>query len=164
MRTPSLRLPPLNDYERSVLQNVEEHGWHCTSVAAGEVEEEEPPFSYTVGLFQRFGASELIVFGLEGAVAHSIFSTYVNRLWVGDPIPLDRPCTELIDNYSAAFVSVPRACYNDFVYSALWFYAEIEFPLHQLVWPGADGKFPWNASADRRYHMLQPVLGASGGA
>ena len=155
---PTRRLPPINDYERRVLQNVEKFGWHCTSVTPGESDNDFVPFSYTVGLFERFGASELIVFGLDGDVAHSIFSIYANRLWVGDPIPVDRASGELIENFSCAFVPVPRDRYNEFVFSALWFYAEVEFPLNQLVWPDADGSYPWNPSAKPGALAQQPVL------
>ena len=159
---PTRRLPPKNDYERGVLKNVEQFGWHCTSVTRGGRDDDFVPFSYTVGLFERFGASELILFGLDGDVAHSIFSIYANRLWVNDPIPLDQPCSDLIQNYSCAFVAVPRDLYNEYVFSALWFYAEVEFPLHQLVWPDPDGSYPWNPSASPDFLLQQPVLALRG--
>ena len=159
---PTRRLPPINDYERGVLTNVEQYGWHCTSVTQRERAEDFVPFSYTVGLFDRFGASELIVFGLDENVAHSIFKIYVNRLWVGEPIPLDEACADLIQNYSCAFVPVPRTRYNEFVFSALWFYAEVEFPLHQLVWPDADGAYPWSPGVGPDFLTQQPVLALDG--
>jgi hypothetical protein len=157
---PAQRLEPVNDYERNVLRNVEKFGWHCTSVTPGEGETDSPPFSYTVGLYQTYGASELVMFGLPGDIAHSILSIYASRLEEGRPISIDEPTHDLIDAYSCVFVQVPRDRYNDYVFSALWFYAEVPFPLHQVVWPNRHGRFPWHPQVDLAFKTEQPVLGA----
>ena len=160
MRTPEpkLRLPPVNDYERTVLRNVDEFGWHCTSVHPREGEEGES-FSYTVGLYRSYGSSELVLFGLPSDTAHSIFSIFADRLREGEPIPLDHPTNDLIKDYPCVFVPVPRPTYNDYVFSALWFYAEVEFPLHQVVYPDRQGQFPWHSKATQAFRAQQPVLG-----
>jgi hypothetical protein len=155
---PEQRLPPMNDYERAVVRNVEKFGWHCTSVAPSAEDDDSPCFSYTVGLFQNFGASELIIFGLGGDTAHSILDLHVQRLAEGMPIPLDSTTYDLIERYPCVYVPVPRPLYNEYVYSALWLYAEVEFPLHQIVWPNAQTKFPWHAAADAGFRRTQPVL------
>ena len=150
---PELRLPPENDYERSVLRNVEAFGWHCTSVS-GEI-----PFSYTVGLHESYGGPELIMFGLKGSTAHSILGLCVERLKDGRGLELSEPNQELIEGFNCFFVEVPRQLYNDYVYSALWFNAEVEFPLYQIVWPDPDGNFPWHSGATEDFRTAQPVLG-----
>ena len=156
---PTRRLPPMNVYERTVLRNVKKYGWHCTSVSPNEGDEGIPPFSYTVGLYQTFGASELIMFGLPDDTAHSILCIYANRLEQGQPISIDQPSHDLINDYPCVFVQVPRERYNDYVYSALWFYAEVEFPLHQVVWPNREDHFPWHVQAGHGFREVQPVLG-----
>ena len=155
---PKLRLPPNNDYERTVLTNVENFGWHCTSVAPRSGQGGEK-FSYTVGLSQSFGSSELILFGLPSDIAHSIFSIFVDRLRERDPISLEAPSDALIKDYPCVFVAVPRERYNDYVYSALWFYAELSFPLHQVVYPDRHGRFPWHPEASQEFREQQSVLG-----
>jgi len=156
---PKHRLPPMNDYERTVQRNVEKFGWHCTTVSPREGDEDTPPFSYTIGLYQTYGASELIMFGLHGDTAHSILGIYANRLEQGLHISLNEPCNDLINGYPCIFVQVPRDHYNDYVYSALWFYAEVPFPLHQAVWPNRHGHFPWHVQADQGFRETQPILG-----
>ena len=158
MKKPELRLPPKNDYERTVLSNVEKFGWHCTSVAPRSGQEGEI-FSYTVGLHQTYGASELILFGLPSDTAHSIFSIFVDKLREANPISIATPTADLINNYPCVFVPVPLERYNDFVYSALWFYAELSFPLHQVVYPDRQGIFPWHEQATPAFREQQPVLG-----
>ena len=148
----------MNDYERTVLSNVERFGWHCMSVAPRSGHDGET-FSYTVGLSKSFGSSELILFGLPSDTAHSIFSIFVDRLREGDPISLEAPPDVLIKDHSCVFFAVPRERYNDYVYSALWFYAELSFPLHQIVYPDREGRFPWHREAAQAFREQQSVLG-----
>jgi hypothetical protein len=155
---PEFRLPPSNEYERTVLRNVEQFGWHCTCISPSEGDKDTSRFSYTVGLYETFGASELIIFGLEDNTAHSIFNNYAKKLVDGKPFPLNEPTSDLIENYPCVFLPVPRLRYNDFVYSALWFYAEVGFPLHQVVWPNVQGQFPWHPSATQSFRSVQPIL------
>ncbi len=157
---PKLRLTPMNDYERTVLANVEKFGWHCTSVAPRSGDEGES-FSYTIGLSQTFDSTELIMFGLPSDTAHSIFSIFVDRLREGRPIPLESPSDDLLKDYPCVFVPVPRARYSDYVFSALWYYAEQEFRLHQLVYPDREGRFPWHPQAVAAFREQQPVLSHS---
>ena len=162
MRT-TRRPAPKNEYERTVLHNVDTFGWHCTSVTRDDPGD-DPPFTYTVGLFETFGAPEMIVFGLGQDVAHSLLGIYARRLAEGDPIALDVPSTEIIADYACVFVPVARSRYLDYVFSALWFYGEAEFPVYQLVWPDPSGRFPWHPEAGRRFRSEQPVLGTHGGS
>ncbi|MCC8363235.1 DUF4262 domain-containing protein [Lysobacter sp. A6] len=158
-----LRLPPKNDYERKLLRNVDQFGWQCTSVYEPEdSDSEEPPFSYSVGLHQSYQQPEFIIFGLDAKVAHAIIATCANKFADGSGIDLDQPSYDLIEDLPCVFVRVPRDRYNEYVYSALWFYAEKEFPLYQIVWPDADGLFPWHADASAGFRQWQPVLGQVG--
>src|SRR5690349_20915060 len=58
------RPEPTTGYERSVVENVEKFGWHCTSVVPAEGSPDGVPFSYTVGLHYSFGQPEFLVLGL----------------------------------------------------------------------------------------------------
>lgn len=151
------RLPPMNDHERCVLAKVEKFGWHCTSVIP-RGGENTPRFTYSVGLYQSYSQPEFIIFGLESKVAYSLLDALADAAAAGAMYPLDKPCSELIKGYDCVFVEVPRHRFNDYVFSALWFYAEVQFPLYQLVWPDKDGRYPWNeAYLDDPQHR-QPVL------
>jgi hypothetical protein len=150
------RLPPINDYEKSVLNNVEKFGWHCTSVTPKN--DGECKFSYTVGLFQNYGQPEFIIFGLDSKISHSILTVLAEAAISGNMFPLDKPCSELIDNYDCAFVGVPKEQFNNYVFSALWFNAGDEFPLTQVVWPDSDGCYPWHEETSKGYLKQQPVL------
>jgi hypothetical protein len=147
----------MNDYERSVLENVEKFGWHCTSAFPNEGAN-TPRFSYTVGLHHTYSQPEFIIFGLESKIAYGILSALAGAAADKRMYPLDKPCDALVDNYECAFVEVPRHRFNDFVFSALWFYAEVSFPLYQVVWPDSEGRYPWNKDAEPDPSHPQPVL------
>lgn len=152
-----------NEYERKLLQNVADHGWQCTSVAAADDDEDDaPPFSYTIGLFHSYGIPEFIVFGLAQGTAHAIFGTIARAAAAGKPIPLDVPCADLIDDYECVFVKVPRSAYDEYVLSALWFHDGEDFPLYQIVWPSKAGHFPWHSAATESFKQWQPLLGIAG--
>lgn len=146
-----------NYYERKLLANISKRGWHCTGVFA---EKDTPTFSYTVGLFYSFGFPELLVIGLPPETAYGVFRIAANAAAGGKPLDLSRPAERLFQRYPAVFVQVPVAEYHHYVLSALWYYEGTPFPLHQIVWPFKDGKFPWHPAVTAEQKRSQPVLGA----
>ena len=147
-----------NEYERKLLQNIATHGWQCTTVYAEEGDDETPPFSYTIGMFHSYGAPEFIIVGLLQDTAHSIFDTIAKAAAAAVPIPLDVPCADLIDDYECVFVKVPKAAYQEYVLSILWFQDGEDFPLYQIVWPSKSGYYPWHPQAPEGFKQLQPLL------
>ena len=151
-----------NDYERALLEIIASHGWQCTSVGAGE---DQPCFSYTIGLLRSFNYSELMVIGLAPTTAHGMFTTAANAARAGRPLALEQPSEGLVEGYPCVFVKVPEIAYGEYVLSASWFYEGNAFPLYQIVWPSKEGRFPWHPSAGAQFRAEQPVVGLpSGGA
>jgi hypothetical protein len=149
-----------NEFERRLLNNIAEYGWHCNSISA---EDGEPGFTYTVGLFHSFGHPELLVIGLPPKAAHGVLSVAAKAAAEGKPFDMAAPTSELLNGYSAVFVAVPSSEYENHVLSALWFYEGAQFPLYQVVWPSAQGYFPWHPEAADDFKFRQPVLGAYAG-
>ena len=147
----------MNEYERSVVANVEKYGWHCTSVST-TLGDTEPTFAYTVGLYHSYRQPEFIIIGLDCRVAYAILRILADAAAAGEMYALDRPCDALIENYECVFVEVPRDRFDDYVFSALWFYAGNAFPLYQVVWPDREGRYPWAKSATPDPQHPQPVL------
>ena len=150
------RSKPANKYERDLLENIKRHGWQCTSVVS---DKSSPPFSYTIGLYKSFGYPELMIFGLEHSVAHGILGVAARAAGSGRPIAPQGQTDRLLNGYSSAFVAVPKTEYENYVLSALWYYQGSNFPLFQIVWPSASGRFPWHASEPPSFALEQPVLG-----
>ena len=152
------RLPPIIDYEREVVANVEQFGWHCTHVSPTDKSSSPLPFTYSVGLYASYQQPEFLVIGLDRSRAQAIITDLAGFARSGNMIPLDRPSDALPGGLSCAFITVPRKRYNDYVFSALWYYAEVEFPLYQAVWPDDSGCYPWNKDGPADFLTRQPVL------
>ena len=152
------RLPPMNDYERNVESNVTRFGWHCTSVTPTTTSSSSLPVSYSVVLFQSYKQPEFLIIGQDSESAYAVLSDLANAAKSGSMPPLDRPSDRLVGGMSCAFVPVPEARYNEFVFSALWYYAGASFPLYQAVWPNDEGYYPWNKGGAHGFLKLQPVL------
>jgi len=148
---------PKNSYERELLENIRQFGWQATFVAGSRG---SPSFAYTIGLHGSYAHPELIVIGLPREVAHDAFAAVAQSAASDRPIDFSRTSSEVLPGYTCAFVSVPRAKYGDYVLSALWWEQGDSFALYQLVWPSADGLFPWDARASEQFRREQPVLGS----
>lgn len=147
----------MNDYERRVVANVGKYGWHCTSVSGG-LANVGAGFAYTVGLFHTYRQPEFIIFGFDPWIAHGILGILAEAAAAGRMYALDKPCAALVENYDCVFVEVPRSRFNDYVFSASWFYAGRDFPLYQVIWPDREGRYPWNEGATPDPWHEQPVL------
>jgi hypothetical protein len=152
------QLPPANDYERTVFANVLKFGWHCTHVSPTTGGSSHVPFTYTVGLHSTYSQPEFIILGMESSAAYAILNDLAEAARLGKMVPLDRPSDALVGGVSCAFVPVPKARYNDYVYSALWYHAGSDFPLFQAVWPDPNGCYPWNRGVPADFLERQPVI------
>ncbi len=142
--------------ERKVLADVKVFGWHCLNIFE---EDDQPPFTFSIGFHETWNFPELIVIGLKREVAHSTLNIVATLLAEGRRLDLSSSSNDLFNDLACCFVEVPRAMYPQYVGTARWFYGGNAFPLWQIVWPSRDGHFPWNESATDGYRRWQPVLG-----
>ncbi len=145
--------------DQPLLDNIQEFGWHCLSVAE---DDKHQPFTYTIGLYQTYGIPELLIYGVPGKTAHAILCIAANAAACGKPIDMTVPTDELLEGYSCVFVPVPLEAYPEHVGSARWYYEGDNFPVQQIVWPSKEGIFPWHSQATKEFRVKQPVLGQHG--
>ena len=72
--------PDLTAFDKKVLPSLEEWGWYVINVA------DEPPFSYSIGLFEHFGHPEIIMFGLDSKRSHGIINDAGRHIREGSQI------------------------------------------------------------------------------
>lgn len=133
--------------ERSLRREIAARGWAWTQVNGGEA---GPPFGYSVGFDEAFGAPEMIVFSLPPQIARIAAERVGERLRAGEPgfaegarwqgLVGEGACvwrhihpTQLIDDYFAAALSRRREGAGE----------RRAFTACQLVWPDEGGLFPW---------------------
>ncbi len=145
-------------HEQKLLDDIAQYGWHCVGILS---EDEDGPYSFSVGLFQTFGHPELVIFGLTSEVAHQILSIAVTAIRSGQPLDLTQPTDALLEGYACRFVDVPKSEYYEHLGFARWYYRGDSFPACQVVYPSRGGHFPWDPEAPQTFKKFQPVLGQS---
>lgn len=142
--------------EQKLLDDIRKFGWHCLNVLG---DEENEPFSYTIGLFQTYGHPELLIYGLPRDLAHSVLTIAADAAADGKPLDLEEPTDALLEGYPCLFVPVPHSEYPEHVGFGRWYYQGDSFPVQQIVWPSKAGLFPWHPEASQAFRRKQPVLG-----
>jgi len=150
----------LNDYEKRLLQNIEEFGWQCLSVIG---EEQNPSFSYSIGFTKTLDAPEFIIFGIDEQVRLDVLWNVFDALKEGrESADMDR-WSDLIVGYDCILREVdPSNMVRDYFNSAIWYHGppEQNGPLRamQIVWPDAFGIFPWEPGCAEWVCEDQPPL------
>jgi Domain of unknown function (DUF4262) len=148
---------PSDDCERKVLSDVKNFGWHVINILP---DENGPQYSFSIGLYHKFGHPELLVMGLPHPVGHQLINSAAEQIAAGKSFrSLDR-ADELAEGFTCGFLPVSVMRYKEYLGCAIWFYHSLKhpFPALQLVWPDKRGRLPWEKSYDKRFHSLQPLL------
>ncbi len=142
--------------EKIVLANIAEFGWHAVNVIE---DDGQPPWTYTIGLYDTWRLPELIIIGRSRVTAQHILETIANRLEANQPPTLNAPSHNLIPGVTCHYLEVHSRYYADYVGFARWHYRRREFPLYQIAWPGNDDRYPWDERAAGAFKEWQPILG-----
>jgi hypothetical protein len=143
------------DLEKIVIANVNEFGWHCVNVIE---DNNHPPWSYTIGLYETWQHPELIVIGRSRATSHAILKTLADDIEMNSPPKLGNSDGHRLLGMKYQVVQVDTRYYSDYVGFALWFYRKRRFPLYQIVWADTDGLYPWHPQASKHFKEWQPIL------
>lgn len=144
--------------ERKIISDVEQYGFH---IAQFHGDGYSPSFSYTIGLFKTYGYPELICFGLNLDLLHSV-------LWSGkesldkQPVPdqsIGHP--DFLGDYDVRFLTVDKDWYKDYFGYGYWFNQTRDFPALQIVWPDKQALFPWEKGFNPNWKWSQPLLDRS---
>ena len=145
----------LSDDDKSVLQKREEHGWFVNLIAE---DSEGPGFAYSFGLYEEFKHPEIIIFGLDSAIMHSVLNDAGDQVRKGARFSNGCVTGEILQGYNCVFRQVNPHQYHEFCGWAVWFYGNSDFPVLQLFWPDKKGRFPWDDDFTESLRDLQPDL------
>ncbi len=147
-----------DEYLRRIEAEIAARGWHVTVV------EDTPRYAHTTGLTRSFAHPELLVIGLPISSIAEVLDE-VSRLVAAGAVFRDGEVSaHIFDGLEATFREVPLVSVLDYCAAAAAFYG-LPPKVLQLVWPDANGHWPWDFRADARAKLQQPVLAElSGGA
>lgn len=141
--------------EKQILSDIAEYGFH---VALIDGDGYSPSFAYTIGLFKTYGYPELVCFGLNFDLLHSV-------LWEGkrlldkQPKPdSDTGYPDFLEGFDVRFITVDETRYSDYFGYAKWFYGSWQFPVLQIVWPDKQALYPWDKDFNSNWKYKQPLL------
>ena len=141
--------------EQKLLDDVAKYGWHVMNVLD---DAESPGWSYSIGLYHTFGHAEILVFGLDFELMHSMINSIGEDIRSGKRFEVDQQYADLIESYSCTFKRVNPVWYEAFLGFATWFYEGEDYPVLQCFWPDFEAHFPWEASFNKDLSYAQPLL------
>jgi len=147
------RCEGLND--EKLVADVKEYGWHVVKILE---KDETPGWAFSVGLYKNFNHPEIVVFGLNDEVAHSLINAIGDVVRAGNRFAADGLYSDLIDTYSCIFKPVNPVWYHDFLGYANWFYGGENYPVLQCIWPDKSHRFPWDPEFNPNWVWAQPLL------
>src|SRR5690606_20073842 len=146
----------MEEYERNILRHIEEHGCSVTSVF--DPDENDPPFSYSIGISKSSGAPEIIIVGLSSKLAHWMVNEYNRRCQAGERFQPGVLYLGFLEGFAVQFGQVAREHRAEYMRSACWLHGGPEFEAVQLIWPTTSGVWPWESEASEWFRANQPLL------
>ena len=141
--------------DEKLVADVKAYGWHVVKIFE---KDETPGWAFSVGLYKNFNHPEIVVFGLNDEVAHSLINAIGDVVRAGKRFAADGLYSDLIDTYSCIFKPVIPVWYHDFLGYANWFYGGKNYPALQCIWPDKSHRFPWDPDFNPNWAWAQPLL------
>lgn len=142
----------LTDYERQILENVEEFGCHITTVV--DPDGDGPAFSYSSGFTASVGEPEAIIFGLSPGMMAYVINRTNGLCREGLHLVDGTRLSNVLDGFDLFIRALPlEAIEPEYLNSAIWFHEQrFGTPLTsvvQLVWSSSKtGLFPWEEGCE----------------
>jgi hypothetical protein len=135
---------------------IDEAGWWVGLMPSHG---ESPAFAYTIGLYERFGHPEIILFGLAPNSMHGILNHCGAMIQRGQRFEVGSSVSGVLDGYEVRFrpVAAP-ASYMQYLAYGCRHYGDRVFPVLQLVWPDKEHRFPGDVGAGDLMGAQQPLL------
>lgn len=145
---------------------LEREGWALDAVPADtSIDPPIPRYAYTIGLEDRFGFPELVLFGLAPVACRGLFGLVVDALAGGTDLPVGAAFIGLLDGgQPCAFLTVD-ATTSVAMFPALAEHHTIAgeapdaFTMVQFAWPDPAGNLPWEPGFANQLAPVQLLLG-----
>src|SRR6266576_3520794 len=110
--------------DQKILDDVAQYGWHVMKVRELS---DAPGWAYSIGLYRTFNHPEIVVFGLNADLMHSMINFMGTDIRSGKRFEEGKPYSDLIEAYSCTFKPVSVIWHYPFLGYADWFYQGIDY-------------------------------------
>jgi hypothetical protein len=143
------------DVDARVRADIARFGWHLVLIppahgAAG--------WAHTIGLDERFGHPELLVFGDDLSLLAPLLNALGERIRGGLRCAADTQLDGVLEGLPIAFRSIAGKWIEPFLGNAAWHYQRERIRALQCFWPDPKGRFPWQPEFDASLRDDQPRL------
>lgn len=154
-------------FEREIMSNVDKHGCHLNAVV--DPDGHAPTFVYSVGFtktmqkLEKSGFPEVIIFGLSGDYCAKAINELLALCAAGQELEEQARIEGFFGDYDGVVRMVHESnIVTDYFNSAIWYHPtqmnrELE-KIAMLVWPDANGVFPWEDECEAWVRADQPAL------
>jgi len=143
------------EYRKSVINNINNHGFHSTTVAG---EEGDPTYTYSTGIQETLNAPELITIGLGSSLAHTLSHIYYDRVKAGETFVENHKYEGFLKGVTVMFKTVPLEKINEYMLCVPWLYGDKPHRALQLIYPDDNHLWPWDEGVHASVIRCQPIL------
>ncbi len=101
----------MDKYEEKALSDIDEYGCHILNVLE---DEENPRFSYSIGIEKYTNQPEIIVTGLKQEIAQWMINEYNNRVRAGELFEENKYYEGFLDQFEVTFKKVEKIHYREY--------------------------------------------------
>ena len=141
-----------------ITSDINTYGWHVVKVLG---DSEGPQFGYSIGFYESFGHSEIIIVGLDLDLIHSLINSMGESVQKGSTYKHGNFYPDLLQGYECYFTDVAKNYYDNYLGRAQVYYQNDHFPVLQCIYPTVKGIYPWDKNWPDEIKTLQPLLGES---
>jgi hypothetical protein len=149
------RMTTNDEILQRVRADIATHGWHLVLVPAAD---RAPGWAHTIGLSERFGHPELLVFGSDLSFLRNLTNRLGAEVAGGAILAADSEIPGILAELPIAVRRVDPKWLEAFLGNAAWHYRERGFEALQCFWPDRAGRFPWDPESDPAWRADQPLL------
>lgn len=146
----------MTDHSTKIKSDIKKYGVHIVHVLA---EDEDPNFSYTIGLFEKYQKPEIIMIGQSQELHQLILNNIAYDYKEGRILTVGTLEDNILDDYQCMIVEVDKKHYEEYLGIGIDYYKGDKFPVMQIIWPTQSGMFPYDKEAPDGFKDWQPVLG-----
>ena len=145
----------LDNFLLRTMVHISQYGW---SVVLNHPDDGGPGWAYTIGLWHSHRAPELAMFGGDVYEMEESLDLLGRQSAEGRPPAEGERRDGVVRDRPAGFRAVDHRWYGALLPGAVACYRRTPPPFLQVLWPNADGLFPWQPGTDLPFRRSQPWL------
>lgn len=130
-------------------------GWHVVLVPP---DAQTAGWAHSIGLVERFGHPELVVFGADLERIGPLLNAVAARVAAGRRLEAGTQLSGVLRDLPLAVREVAPRWIQSFLGNAAWYAGRPDLPALQIFWPDPAGRFPWDPDCDPTWREDQPQL------